>query len=214
MCPPLWWLRTQVRPYKTGNYCYSYERNLVLAGFQQVIKTPGASFSQKGLISPLVPKLQLGDRYSLYITSESKAELAQKIGSRAGPWEPEKDPYYSLSRGPDRISNLFLLCLFRPLFYLILIHLVCHGDYSCIHLFLTRISNNFSYPVVSIITYSDFDISPTCHCLYRGANYLPETKSAYVGNAVENGPARLCSGAITLTNRENVRPFTIFHVCS
>jgi hypothetical protein len=31
MCPPSWWLRTQIRPYKTGNYFYSYERNLVSA---------------------------------------------------------------------------------------------------------------------------------------------------------------------------------------
>jgi hypothetical protein len=29
MWPPSWWLRTQVRPYKTGNYFYLYERNLV-----------------------------------------------------------------------------------------------------------------------------------------------------------------------------------------
>jgi hypothetical protein len=31
MCPPSWWLRTRERPYKTGNYSYLYERDLVRA---------------------------------------------------------------------------------------------------------------------------------------------------------------------------------------
>jgi hypothetical protein len=40
MCPPSWWLRTQVRPYKTGNYFYLYERNLVLARFHETAFNP------------------------------------------------------------------------------------------------------------------------------------------------------------------------------